>query len=223
MLSWSNKAPADRPSYYAWHNQHMDGHIRLPGFQRGRRYIATGPGDRDFLVFYEVDDLDVLSSKAYTDRVNNPNALTKNTTKLIHNSVRSLAQVRLSLGVGQGGYLLTLRFDVQAGRTEEMERYLRDDALPGLATNLELVGLHLCVTDKKASGVISVERSNRVTEVPNWVVILESTTPEALTQAAGILSEQDLTRHGGAGPFAYGFYQQQLTIAKMPSWHPRTA
>ena len=76
MINWSDVSPEDRPAYYEWHNrEHMPGAMDLPGFQRGRRYIAVD-ADRDFFNCYEVDDLGVLTGTAYRTKVNNPSELT---------------------------------------------------------------------------------------------------------------------------------------------------
>ena len=65
---------------------------------------------RNFLVLYEVDDLSVMVSKNYMDKANNPSPLTRSTTEVRQNSARALARVKLSLGCGQGGFMLTLHF-----------------------------------------------------------------------------------------------------------------
>jgi hypothetical protein len=55
-----------------WHShEHMHERVGIPGFLRGRRYVADGDGTRCF-VLYEVDSLDVLTSDAYLERLNNP-------------------------------------------------------------------------------------------------------------------------------------------------------
>jgi hypothetical protein len=55
MVNWSDVAPEHRHAYYEWHcREHMVGRVALPGFIRGRRYIAAR-ASRDFLVCYEVE------------------------------------------------------------------------------------------------------------------------------------------------------------------------
>ena len=75
MINWSDVAPEHRSAYYEWHSrEHMVGRVAIPGFKRGRRYIAA-QASRDFLVCYEVEDVSVLTSKAYLDKANAPSAL----------------------------------------------------------------------------------------------------------------------------------------------------
>src|SRR5215210_7440031 len=122
MVNWTDVAPAHRHAYYEWHSrEHMVGRVALPGFHRGRRYIAA-QASRDFLICYEVESIAVLSSQAYLAKANAPSELTRRTTAFVTNSCRALAAVRASLGIGTGGCALTLRFDAQRGREADLER-----------------------------------------------------------------------------------------------------
>ena len=80
MINWSDVAPEHRAAYYEWHSrEHMVGRVAIPGFQRGRRYIAVN-AQRDFFNFYEVDDLAVLTGAEYLAKANAPSPLTQRTT-----------------------------------------------------------------------------------------------------------------------------------------------
>src|SRR5258705_6469344 len=147
MINWSDVAQEHRAAYYEWHSgEHMVGRVRINGFLRGRRYIATD-AQRDFLVLYEVDDLSVLTGADYLAKANAPSPLTQRTTPFVKNSVRGIARVKTSLGIGTGGHALTLRFDPADNAANKLERYLVDDAFPKLAAIPEIVGAHLLVAD----------------------------------------------------------------------------
>src|SRR5262245_1063770 len=127
MINWSDVAPEHRPAYYEWHSrEHMAGRVAIPGYRRGRRYIAAR-AERDFLVLYEVDDLAVVTGADYLAKANRPSPLTQRTTPFIKNSIRGLAQVQASFGIGTGGYALTLRFDPQDGGDGRLGAYLTGD------------------------------------------------------------------------------------------------
>src|SRR5262249_27339955 len=104
MINWSDVAPEHRPAYYEWHSrEHMVGRVTIPGYQRGRRYLAA-QAQRDFLVMYEVDDLAVVTGADYLAKANKPSPLTQRTTQYVRNAVRGLALVKVSFGIGTGGY-----------------------------------------------------------------------------------------------------------------------
>jgi hypothetical protein len=183
MINWSDVAPEHRPAYYEWYSrEHMAGRVHLPGFRRGRRYIAA-QARTDFLVCYEVDDISVLTSAAYLAKANSPSELTRRTTPFIRNSNRALAKVRASFGTGTGGHALTLRFGPRAGSEARLSRFLAEDVLPRVAQIPEIAGAHFMVSDETASTIVPEERKGRSTVIPDWIVLLEGLSTDALDSA----------------------------------------
>jgi hypothetical protein len=197
----------------------MVGRVGIPGFCRGRRYIAVR-AQRDFLVLYEVDDLSVLTGADYLAKANRPSPLTQRTTPFIHNSVRGLANVRGSFGIGTGGYALTLRFDPRSGSEDELGRYLTGGALPKLAAIPEITGAHLLVADRAASSQVPVERKGRPTIIPNWIVVVEGVTLEVLESACDVqLAARSLREYGCGDVVERETYSLQIMVAKAPAGH----
>jgi len=215
MINWSDVAVENRPAYYEWHNrEHMPGAVALKGFNRGRRYLAAR-AERSFLMLYEIADISVLVGEEYMTKVENPSDLTRRTTPFIKNSIRGLTRVKCSLGYAIGGYALTLRLDPRDGGEDELGRYLIHEALPRIAERADIVGAHLCVTDKSVSSVVTTERRGRPTIVPNWIVILEGVTLKAADNACdAALTEEMLHQHGCAGPVGRDTYSLQIVCPK---------
>jgi hypothetical protein len=219
MINWSDVAPEHRPAYYEWHSrEHMVGRVGIPGFRRGRRYIAVS-AQRNFLVLYEVAELAVLTGADYLAKANAPSALTQRTTPFVKNSVRGLANVKASFGIGTGGYALTLRFDPRAGGEDGLGRYLASEALPRIVAIPEITGAHLLVADKTASSQVPVERKGRPTVIPNWIVVLEGITLEALEKACNAqLAARLLQEHGCGEAIERETYSLQIMVAaSLPS------
>jgi hypothetical protein len=213
MINWSDVAPEHRHAYYEWHSrEHMLGRVAIPGFIRGRRYAAA-QASRDFLVCYEVEHVGVLTSQAYLDKANAPSELTRRTTPFVKNASRALAAVKHTLGIGTGGYALTLRFDAVPGEEARLERHLVAEALPPLGRIAEITGAHFLVADLAASSIVPVERQGRPTTVPRWIVMLEGVTLQAVN--AGCDSHLcELERHGCAGPIVRDTYQLQIMVTR---------
>ena len=215
MINWSDVAPEHRPAYYEWHSrEHMVGRVGVPGFCRGRRYIAVR-AQRAFLVLYEVDALSVLTGADYLAKANAPSPLTQRTTPFIKNSVRGLVNVRASFGIGTGGYALTLRFDPRADGEGALASYLVSEALPQLAAIPEITGAHLLVADKAASSQVPVERKGRPTIIPNWIAVVEGITLEALERACDVhLATRSLQEHGCSDAIERETYSLQIMVSK---------
>jgi hypothetical protein len=190
----------------------MVGRVAIPGFLRGRRYIAA-QASRDFLVCYEVEDVNVLKSSAYLDKANAPSELTQRTTPFVQNSSRALARVKHTLGIGTGGCALTLRFDAKPGEEARLERHLVSEALPPLGEIPEITGAHFCVADMEASTIVPVERQGRPTTVPRWIVIVEGLTLEAVNAACDAHLSA-LARHGCGGSIERDTYTLQIMVTK---------
>lgn len=200
MINWTNVAQEHRAAYDAWHcGEHMVGRLTVPGFLRGRRYIAH-QAQRDFLTMYEVADLSVLTGADYLAKANTPSPLTLSTTPLVRDSIRGISRVRASFGVGTGGAALTLRMDPQPGREAELERYLVQSALPQLAQRADITGAHLIVADQQASNMKPVERQGRPTDYPNWIMMIEGFGIDAVRSAGDALASNATLSAQGAVP-----------------------
>ena len=214
MVNWSNVPVEHRSAYYHWHgNEHMVGRLAIPGYRRGRRFAAVR-ASRDFLVLYEVDDIAVVTGKDYLAKANNPSALTRATTPYVKDSARALAQVRLTLGIGQGGFMLTLRFDTEAAQGSGLDAFIRD-ALQRAVHMPGVVGAHFCVADMAASHIVPVERQGRPTAVPAWIVLLEGIDLDSLENAANRhLARPSLIAHGAQAPIDRDTYAMQIIVAQ---------
>ncbi len=69
--------------------------------------------------------------------------------------------MKLSLGIGQGGWMLTLRFGAAEGREAELEKHLRHAALPPLTDIVQVVGVHLAIADQAGSDIETAEKRGR--------------------------------------------------------------
>jgi hypothetical protein len=124
---WNDVAPEGLAEFYEWHHrEHMPERVGIPGFLRGRRYI-TVRGAPEFFTLYEATGADVLAGPHYLERLNNPTPLTRHVIpKYFQNMVRGVCNVRFSVGVGEGGWLITLRFAAEAGREDALSRNAHD-------------------------------------------------------------------------------------------------
>ncbi len=216
---WNGIAPEGRIEFFEWHNrEHMPERVGIPGFRRGRRYIAQY-GKPEFFTLYEADSAEVLVGQDYLNRLNNPTPLTQRVPpKFFRDTARGICRVKLSLGVGQGGFMLTLQFGAEDGREAELEKHLRHVALPPLADIVSVVGVHLCIADRAASSIETAEKRGRQVAVPNWLIMIEAAEAEAADKACDQLLADDLTKHGARAGMERGLYMLQFCRTKTPGW-----
>jgi hypothetical protein len=80
------------------------------------------------------------------------------------------------------------------------------------------VGVHLCVADRSASDIQTTERGNRKVDIPNWLIMIESATPDAADEACDRLLATDLAAHGATPATERGLYLLQYCRMKTPGW-----
>ena len=213
---WHGIRPEGRADFYEWHNrEHMPERVGIPGFLRGRRYIAE-EGKPEFFTLYETATPEVLRGPDYLARLNAPTEWTRRATRHFIDTSRSLCRVVLSLGTGAGGWVMTWRYDVAAGREDE-QRAMLEPALKAISTAHGIVGAHLCIADREASNIQTEEKKGRPRNaVPGWVVLVESGTERAALEAActELREESSLTRAGALAPVERGLYRLQYTRLK---------
>jgi hypothetical protein len=128
---WNDISEAGRAEFYAWHlHEHMPERVGIPGFLRGRRYRAADAATQpEFFTLYETSSFQVLQGSDYLARLNDPTDWTRAATAHFQTTTRSLTRVVASHGVGSGGAMLTVRFDIADEAV--------DDLVPRLTSALE--------------------------------------------------------------------------------------
>ncbi|MFJ4131499.1 hypothetical protein [Pseudomonas cyclaminis] len=216
---WHDLLPEARDEFYEWHNrEHMPERAAIPGFLRGRRYIALDAGPTYFNL-YEADTVQVLGGQDYLSRLNAPTEWTQQSVKSYRNVARSICQVAYTNGVGQGAYLLTVRFDVVEGQHEWVSDALRQHVLALIADQQGITGVHLCVADEAVSKVETAEKKARAegTKIPTWIVMIEGCAPDYV-RTAGELFMPELQRllEGELIAPETTLYQLEYTRCKTP-------
>jgi hypothetical protein len=126
-----------------WHtHEHMPERLRLPGFLRGTRW-TTRDTIAHYCVLYEVASIAVLDSAAYRERLDHPTPWTAAMMRKYSGMRRALCTVEASSGCGMGSSALVVRFASAEGRQGDIDRWLTDEVLPGLAQRPGFAGCHL--------------------------------------------------------------------------------
>ena len=213
---WHDIAPEIREEFYAWHGQeHMPERVGIPGFLRGRRYVAVR-ADLEYFNLYEARTPRVLAGPDYQERLNSPTPWTRSVVKRFSRVARSICRVAATFGAGQGGLASTWRYDVPDDRSARHIETLSGRILPEIAASGIVAGAHLLVADMEASAVDTAERKARAepNRIPRWVLMVEGWADEAsfseLCRTA--LSDDVLIAAGASGPADAGLYQLQVTM-----------
>jgi hypothetical protein len=216
LAIWNGIDPASEREFVRWHvEEHIPERVGLPGFLRGRRYIAVD-GYPKFFNFYETLAPSDLSSPTYQARLNAPSEWTKSVVQFFQDTSRTICDVSVTLGCGEGAFIETLRLDtrVDAHRFKEL---LTSQVLLPASREAGVVGVHLLEGQSSPGAGATAESELRggPDEVASWVVLIETVDPEAVQALReGVLHETKLRSAGVEDGMKRGMYALQFSLTK---------
>ena len=205
---WNDIAEAGRAEFYAWHlHEHMPERVGIPGFVRGRRYRAADEATQpEFFTLYETATFQVIQSSDYLSRLNEPTAWTRATTAHFQTTTRSLTRVVASHGVGSGGALMTMRFDI-ADDALQSSVSLLTSSLEAVAQMPRISGAHLLGSDAGVSSQSTAESKGRkdLLTPARWVLLLEGCDVQAFDAALELLKKTNALREASVGRYLHEY------------------
>jgi len=215
VFIWNDIVASGLDPFYEWHDrEHIPERLAIPGFCRGRRYVCPGHSP-EWLTLYEAADLDVVVSTVYLERLNNPTPSTVDALRYFRNTSRAVCRIVHSIGSSSGGYVLALRVDVAAAQADAMKQYFCADVFPRMAALTSVVACHLYMADQPGSYLNTAESDTREFDVPAWIVLIETTRPQAAERARGLVDVHKLETLGAMVRPDGAVYS--LEICRLPS------
>lgn len=215
LAFWADVEPAGEADYNDWHTrEHMPERCGVPGFLRGRRYVAVAAAPKYFMM-YETDTLETLAGAHYVERLNNPTPWTRKSLALFRNSNRTACRTTLSIGRGIGGAMATIRLGPSVGHEASLRQWLTGEALPALLGRPGISAVHLCEADLETTTVKTAEKSirDKPDEVARWVLLVEGIDADIVRGAcADVLSPTALERRGAEEGAITGVYQLHYVL-----------
>jgi hypothetical protein len=212
---WNDILPELREDFFEWHpREHMVERLGIPGFLRGRRYIAVDDGV-EFLTLYEVTSTDVLVSDIYKERLTHPTAWSTKTLPGFFNNERGACQIEFSDGYAMGGVMLTLRFEAEEGKEAALIDAVKA-AMAGLVDAPRVTGAHFVKNDVSLTGGNSGNQRGRVITLPHLVVLIEGSTLDGVREAGEkFLGNNRLAELGARPDVTRGLYQLEYSIQNL--------
>jgi hypothetical protein len=203
---WNGISDEGRADFYAWHlAEHMPERVGIPGFLRGRRYRAADRSTHpEYFTLYETQTFEVTQGADYLNRLNAPSPWTKRATSHFKTTSRALTRVVASFGVGSGGALLTLRFDIPDDGSESRKL---SSLLMNVVNLPEITGAHMLKADDEASGTKTAESKDRkdIEQPARWIILIEACSVDALAGVRTQLNEHPALHAANAGHYLHEY------------------
>lgn len=164
LLNWGGVLTDSEFDYNLWHSiEHMPERMNVKGFLRAIRCLGlknTDYKDKYFMM-YDVKNKDVLNSKEYLKRLNNPTPWTSSTLSKYVSPSRSICKVikTKSLTSGICGFFVTIRIFSKNNKADIFTTFSKS-----LMIKNGILGIHYFKSDKKISDLKTKEKVIRGTQ-----------------------------------------------------------
>ena len=133
LAIWNDVNPGREADFDRWfQTEHLVERLGVPGFLYGRRHEAISGANRYFNL-YVVEGPEVLTSKAYLERLDNPTPMTRIVmSEVFINMNRTICRRVARRGDFRGSYAVTVRFNEaadEAALVALMDDLVRDPAI----------------------------------------------------------------------------------------------
>jgi len=215
LAIWNGIDQDAEDEFLKWHvHEHIPERVALPGFLRGRRYVAID-GFPKFFNFYETSSASDLVSPAYREALNDPSEWTRNVVRFFRDTSRTICDVAMSTGEGEGVFMETLRLRSHMD-APEFKRGLVETVLNAVSREYGVVGTHL-LEGQAGTGTgetAELRLRGRPDETAAWVLLVEAVDQGAIKALRkGVLSEDSLTAAGVDHEIRRGMYALQFSLA----------
>jgi hypothetical protein len=217
LAIWNGIKDEAEKAFLNWHvHEHIPERVALPGFHRGRRYVALDGYPR-FFNFYEAERIEDFASEAYRAALNAPSAWTQQVVRHFTDTSRTVCHVVASWGQGEGAVVETLRLS-GGDHPEQFLARLVGHILPDVARQHGVVGVHLLQGQKDLSRQETAETQLRggPDVTADIVVLLELTDASFLPalRYIGGLSDDSLHAAGAGREIRRGSYLLQFSLGQ---------
>ena len=165
-------------------------------------------------MLYELEQYEILTSRAYLDRLNVPTVWSTKMMPHHLNMVRSQCRVGASFGGGVATSLATIRLSPEAGKEAGLETAVVV-TLRELASEPGLTGAHLLITDTPKASVPTTEQQIRGFDgAADWIVLLSGYDPVVVELVVSSkLSPPALRSMGAQEKVTIGHYRLAFTMS----------
>jgi hypothetical protein len=208
MLLWYDIVPDEVHHHDDWHTrEHFPERVGIPGFLSAQRWVARPGTTPRCFVRYDVRDVGVLTSPAYTERLDNPSAWTRRMMPHFRGMVRGFCEVEHRIGNSVGCEMLTIRYGADPARRDALSRWLAQECLPAIAQRRGFAGAWMLVAGVQPPMTAEQAIRGRDAGVDS-VVLVSSYAADLLDEVnRQDLAQEALEARGAMAGIVYGRYR----------------
>ena len=233
---WTDVPTEIEADFNAWYNrEHLpDRILRMPGFLRGRRYVAsaassTTAGAPKYLTYYDLQSTAAMMSDAHIALRKQRPERDRIFVPQFRNTIKGICDVVCRVGFGEGGQLVLLPVVAEAGREQDFVQGVCRELLPELAASPGITSALYASRNAETTQASSAKDDRAGDRYLEGLIAVEATSEEGVAKAMAIMSRENLARSGGrpdlvAAPCAlHLMIALQAPQAGVPDVHQKSA
>jgi hypothetical protein len=180
LALWNDCNPT-REDYSLWHTrEHVPQRLSMPGFIRAYRYCDGDGSLPKYFTVYALVNLDPLETEDYRHLLANPTRWSASMRPDIERYLRLPCSVRVSSGVGIGGFALVYLVKLAGHDAIEAGSFARLTELPAITA------VRYAAVDRDSPAIpFTIAKEQR--EAPDGVLIIEGYDVEMLRAARSLI------------------------------------
>jgi hypothetical protein len=198
LIVWTDVPIAIEADFNDWYNrEHLpDRILRMPGFLRGRRFVARS-GTPKFLTLYDLQNTAVMLSAAHTALRKQRTARDRKFVPQFRNTIKGICDVVCRAGSGEGDGLVLLPVIADAEQGPRFKNSLCGHLLPELAAASAIASAVYAVRNATITQASSAKDDRAGDRYVEGVFAIETTGEAGVTTALAALSAENLGLMGG--------------------------
>jgi hypothetical protein len=216
LAIWNGITDSGEAEFVRWHiREHIPERVGLPGFLRGRRYVAY-QGRPKYFNFYETETPQTLESPAYRARLNAPTPWTQAVIKEFRDMSRTICEVVSSIGTGEGAWIEAIQ--ISAVRDPDaFSRVMTSALMKEIAGRDGIVGVHFVRgVDGQANTATAESKLRGQPDAKcEWILLIEAVEGGfAAALRDGPCSDEALRRLSPDATIVRGIYRFQYGLSR---------
>jgi hypothetical protein len=203
LAIWSDVAPDIETDYRHWlTREHMRERVGVDGFISGRAFCALDRSLHRYFIVYELTDANVLSGSSYLARLNDPTPWSRRMMPELQQFSRGGGAITAAAGLGHGGAVVPLRFDLARAA---LEPSARQQMVERIAAFDGICRVWLLEVDRAGTTVATDEKRLRKggDKIFDALVVIEGVDAPPLQAAAQSLLQHELAGAAAEMPVAF--------------------
>lgn len=193
MLVNFTNIPGDiEQDFNRWYDrEHLAERVAIPGFLWATRYEAIDAPQK-YLALYLTENLGVLSSKVYLDRLANQTEWSLRTLAQFQDATRALVTINVSKGYGRGSAIAFVRIQPRDTDAQQLRETIANSIEPLIRSD-GILSAH--ALECGPAGSVPPGTST------DWFIVVEASSPSGAKAAADALSRDYNSRLVSAGTY----------------------